>query len=268
MDQASNSSVVELANHGQGVDVETEMETDASKVAEHQEYADALSVSGSRSRRQGRWNRRSCSTRKLISVCAIFFALMLIVGAIFLHLRQKHHLGRLHTHLKHHRSRLEEENAGLSLVTAPGVASTQSSPTTFLPLPPTSTSTSQLSSECLSCLATTATDNVPAVCKGKVHCGIYRISRIYWQDARERIDAEDSLAHDYEGCLAVDSCAERMVRSYVQRFASDCNGDGRIGCRDHIMLHMLGPGGCRMHKPLEAWVARRMEQCFELKEIL
>lgn len=120
-----------------------------------------------------------------------------------------------------------------------------------------------MSPECLACLAATATNNVPAFCNGGVPCGIYRISRLYWQDARERLGPhEDSLVQDYERCVVQDSCAERIVEGYVQRYAFDCNGDGRIECRDHIMLHLLGPGGCRRRVE---WTGRSPDKCLRDK---
>lgn len=107
MDPSSTSSVLELAGKADlqtRAEMETETETDASKVAEHQGYAEALSLFARSSNRRS--NRRSCSTSKILSASAIFFALMLVVGAIFMHLRHKHHLGRLHTHLRDHAEHL------------------------------------------------------------------------------------------------------------------------------------------------------------------
>ncbi|XP_017009563.2 uncharacterized protein [Drosophila takahashii] len=108
------SSVAELAKNSEDI------ETDASKVADHQEYAEALSMSG-QSRSKRRWNRRSCCTREVLSVAAICIALLLIIGAIYMHLRQKHHLGRLHINLKD-RGRLDALEEDFPVVTASGVA--------------------------------------------------------------------------------------------------------------------------------------------------
>ncbi|XP_016924777.3 uncharacterized protein [Drosophila suzukii] len=109
-----SSSVAELAKNSEDI------ETDATKVADHQEYAEALSMSG-RSRTKRRWNRRTCCTREFLSGGAIFIALLLVIGAIYMHLRQKHHLGRLHINLKD-RGRLDVLEEDFPVVTAAAVA--------------------------------------------------------------------------------------------------------------------------------------------------
>ncbi|XP_043950864.1 uncharacterized protein LOC108028663 isoform X2 [Drosophila biarmipes] len=108
-----SSSVAELARNSEDVEAE------ASKVADHQEYAEALSMSG-RSCDRRRWNRRSCCTRQVLSGGAIFIALLLVIGAIYMHLRQKHHLGRLHINLKD-RGRLDVLEEDFPVVTAAAV---------------------------------------------------------------------------------------------------------------------------------------------------
>ncbi|XP_016924775.3 uncharacterized protein [Drosophila suzukii] len=241
-----SSSVAELAKNSEDI------ETDATKVADHQEYAEALSMSG-RSRTKRRWNRRTCCTREFLSGGAIFIALLLVIGAIYMHLRQKHHLGRLHINLKD-RGRLDVLEEDFPVVTAAAVAA--QTITTFQPSP------TELGSKCLLCIATTATDNIPAICnnrgRGKEACGKYRISHSYWQDTLGIIDPDDALAQEYERCVVYDQCAETIVRGYVQRYGDDCNGDGRIECRDHVMLHMRGPGGCARQEPLGALAESRL----------
>ncbi|KAH8322910.1 hypothetical protein KR059_010317 [Drosophila kikkawai] len=250
MDPSSSRSVLELAEEADpetGTVMETEMETDASKVAEHRGYAEALSLSGRSNKR--RLNRRSCGTGQILTASAIFFALMLIVGAIFMHLKHKHHLGRLHIHLRDHAEHLP-------LVAAAGVG--DQPPPLFAP-------PRLVTDECLACIAIAATNNVPGVCRSKVGdewpCGIYRISPGYWEDAQRLIDPKDTLARDYKGCVVDDGCAGRIVRSYVERYAFDCNQDGRIECRDHAILHMRGPSGCRRQEYLTSPVEKRLEVC-------
>ncbi|XP_017021115.1 uncharacterized protein [Drosophila kikkawai] len=286
MDPSSSRSVLQLAEEADpetGTVMETEMETDASKMAEHRGYAEALSLSGRSNKR--RLNRRSCGTGQILTASAIFFALMLIVGAIFMHLKHKHHLGRLHIHLRDHAEHLP-------LVAAAGVAAqtittfqpatdpspssaTQPPPSTPATQPPPSSPASQppplfapprlVTDECLACIAIAATNNVPGVCRSKVGdewpCGIYRISPGYWEDAQRLIDPKDTLARDYKGCVVDDDCAGRIVRSYVERYAFDCNQDGRIECRDHAILHMRGPSGCRRQEHLTSPVEKRLEVC-------
>ncbi|XP_017071500.1 uncharacterized protein LOC108108104 isoform X2 [Drosophila eugracilis] len=104
------SSVAELAKNIE------DLETDASRVADHQEYAEALSMSG-RARPNGRWSRKSCCTRQVLSAGAIFIALLLVIGAIYMHLRQKTHLGRLHINPE----RVDALEEDFPVVTAAGV---------------------------------------------------------------------------------------------------------------------------------------------------
>ncbi|XP_034658163.1 uncharacterized protein LOC117894946 isoform X2 [Drosophila subobscura] len=247
MDRTSSSSVAEL---GAG-DVE------GSKVAAHQEYAEVLSLA--RHRRKRRWNIRSWSTLDLLSVAAVVIALLLILGAIYMHLKQRPHLGRLHIARKEKGKELVDTEAlPISLDVAAGVAA--QSITTLRPL------TVETSEDCLLCIAVVATDNQPVTCGGKP-CGIYRISWLYWMDAQGTSDPVNPLTQGYEGCVPVARCAEGLVRSYVRRFGYDCDGDGLIGCRDHVMLHLNGPTGCRMGKPLPALAELRMNKCFAKKDL-
>lgn len=123
-DLASSSSVAELARNvhvEEGIQV---VETDASKVAAHQEYAEALSLASRKS--ESAWNRRRCRPQKVLTVAAILVALMLVVGAIYLHLKQKHHLGRLHFHSKNRVVQPEQlEFDGITVITEAGVGECQ-----------------------------------------------------------------------------------------------------------------------------------------------
>ncbi|XP_022216815.2 uncharacterized protein LOC111070517 isoform X2 [Drosophila obscura] len=248
MDRTSSSSVAELgAADGAGA-----------KVADHQDYAEALSLASRRRKR--RWNIRSCSTLDLLSVAAVVLALLLILGAIYMHLKQRSHLGRLHIPRREKGKELLDAKAlSISLDVAAGVAA--QSITTVRP------SLLEPSEDCLPCIAVAATDNQAATCGG-MPCGIYRISWLYWMDAQGTSDPDNQpLTQDYEGCVPVASCAEGLVRSYVKRFGYDCDGDGLIGCRDHVILHLNGPTGCRMGKPLSALAERRMNKCFSKKDL-
>ncbi|XP_026845617.1 uncharacterized protein LOC6595953 isoform X2 [Drosophila persimilis] len=255
MDPTSSSSVAELGE-GDGAAGGAK-----ATVTAHQEYAEALSLSSQPRKR--RWNIRSCSwsTLDLLTVAAIVTALLLILGAIYMHLKQRPHLGRLHITRKEKEKELvavDTESLPVSLDVAAGVAA--QSITTFRP------SVLEPSGDCLPCIAVAATDNHPAMCGGRP-CGIYRISWLYWMDAQGTSDPDSALTQDYEECVPVASCAEGLVRSYVKRFGYDCDGDGLIGCRDHVMLHLNGPTGCRMGKPLAALAERRMNKCFTQKDI-
>ena len=39
-------------------------------------------------------------------------------------------------------------------------------------------------------------------------------------------------------------CASRTVRSYMNAYARDCNGDGLITCDDYIRMHKFGAWSC------------------------
>ncbi|EDV96129.1 uncharacterized protein LOC6557404 [Drosophila grimshawi] len=189
-----------------------------------------------------------CSLRKLLSTAGIIVALVLIVVAIYMHLKQNHHLGRLYIDLTEAETEehdVNEVTVPFEVVSAPAVAA--------LGTPP-------LSENCLECIAATATANNPAKCNGHP-CSIYRIYRPYWQDAMGRVDGID-----YESCVSEPNCATDTVRAYLASFARDCDGDGLIRCRDHIMLHQLGPTGC-MEKPMPATNLWRMSKCLQVKEI-
>lgn len=71
---------------------------------------------------------------------------------------------------------------------------------------------------------------------------------------------------DYETCVSNPDCATETVRSFISSYARDCDGDGVIRCRDHIMLHQLGPTGCMMGT-LPPLSNNRMTDCLRVKEL-
>ncbi|XP_034483409.1 uncharacterized protein LOC117788684 [Drosophila innubila] len=194
-----------------------------------------------------------CRIRNLLSAAAIFFALMLIVGAIILHTNQKSHFGRMNIDLgkKFQQQQKQQENVTdiilpFEVVTAPAVAAL---------------STELVNEDCLECIAFTATANKPTMCS-KSPCGIYRISRPFWQDATRTVTAAG--VEDYEGCVTNPDCGAAIVKGYMKSHPVDCDGDGVISCKDRIMLHILGPTGCRT-KPLPGIFLTRMDECLRLK---
>ncbi|EDW73437.2 uncharacterized protein Dwil_GK16648 [Drosophila willistoni] len=240
-------------------------DTEAAEAAHHQ-YAEALSLSSQRnSSHRPHWQKQKHTIRNFLSLGAILLALMLIIGAIYLHLRQKHHLGRLSHNYSNHQQDYENQHHM-------DAASTETYSTTFTGRTAPSdvhhhdTKSNHIGhhfqqpdDECLACIALVATGNKPAKCSGELNCGIYRISHWYWQDAQQRLP--EPLTLDYEHCVVEDKCAERIVRSYVERYARDCNLDGLIECRDHVMLHLLGPTGCL--NPNRHWsiYQERLQMC-------
>ncbi|KAL7732418.1 hypothetical protein ACLKA6_004388 [Drosophila palustris] len=194
---------------------------------------------------------KKCHIKKLLSEAALFFALLLIVGAIILHTRQKSHFGRMNIGRGTKLKQQQKENVTdiilpLEVVTAPAVAAL---------------STELVNEDCLECIAATITGNKPGMC-GKSPCGIYRIYRPYWQDAARTVQAAG--VEDYESCVLNSDCAAAIVRGYMKTYPVDCDGDGVIGCKDHIMLHLLGPTGC-VTNPLKAIFQTRMDECLRVK---
>lgn len=39
------------------------------------------------------------------------------------------------------------------------------------------------------------------------------------------------------------NCAEAAVRGYMAKWASDCNGDGKVDCLDYAAIHKVSVGG-------------------------
>lgn len=188
--------------------------------------------------------------KNLLSASAIFFALLLIIGAIFLHIRQKSHFGRMNIEL---RQKLQDQNVSdiilpFEVATVPAVAAL---------------STELVNEDCLECIAATRMSNKPIMC-GEASCGIYGISRPYWQDAMRRVDFPG--AEDYESCVSNPDCGAAIVRGYMKSYPVDCDGDGSIGCKDHILLHLQGPTGCVI-KPLADIFRTRMDECLRVKKI-
>lgn len=56
------------------------------------------------------------------------------------------------------------------------------------------------------------------------------------------------------------------MRGYIKLHARDCNQDGVISCRDHIMLHQVGPTECQTRR-LQSEVKERINRCLRLKEL-
>ncbi|KAH8307099.1 hypothetical protein KR044_004949, partial [Drosophila immigrans] len=175
--------------------------------------------------------------KSLLSSAAIFLSLMLIVGAIFMHLKQKNRFGRIN---------INWDNEELE---PPAYYVNQSTPAIE----------ELVNDECLICIAQTRTRYQNAMC-GMTPCGVYGISKSYWEDALLRTDFDGS--EDYESCVLDEECAGAIVRGYIDLYFSDCNHDGRIGCEDHITLHLLGPTGCTTNQ-LPPIYQKRMNDCVE-----
>ncbi|ALC45075.1 CG14823 [Drosophila busckii] len=177
---------------------------------------------------------KKCKLKNLVSTLAICCALALIIGAIYMHLRQKHHLGRLN--VEHREQPAEVVDIAATIAARSAYQSEQ----------------------CLACIAAAATANKRVMCRDEP-CGIYRISRGYWRDAQ--LAVPELALQGYDNCVIEDECAARAVSGYLQVYAHDCNGDGLISCKDYIMLHLLGPTACKKQQQLGAMHSQRAQLC-------
>ncbi|XP_004519053.1 uncharacterized protein LOC101452634 [Ceratitis capitata] len=233
----------------------------------------------------------------ICTVISLIAAVLLISGSIYLHLRQKPHLGRLHHNspekvvastpeaIKVPTSATAPLMASASLpgatreseIFTASAATAKASATTARD----STETSRvwqimnggggarhITEACMQCICRTATECRPAVCGNNMDCGVFRISRPYWLDAGMPALEGDEGSTDntnttYGRCVNNMYCATRVVAAYINKYARDCNRNGVIDCRDHIALHLLGPTGCLQSEGVLPQVfARRMEDCF------
>ncbi|XP_043197062.1 uncharacterized protein LOC122377589 [Amphibalanus amphitrite] len=100
---------------------------------------------------------------------------------------------------------------------------------------------------CLSCLCTAATGcDVSTGCLpdgGGDICGPFYMSEPYWRDAHPRLSAPFS-GHGFRQCASDVECAGEAVSSYMQRFSRDCDGDGRVTCKDFGLMHFMGYAAC------------------------
>ncbi|XP_003708146.1 lysozyme [Megachile rotundata] len=108
------------------------------------------------------------------------------------------------------------------------------------------TATETLSKVCLGCICEAASGcNVTLGCDESV-CGPFRITWRYWADAGKPVLDNNSNSNQdgYVQCVSDAYCAARTVQGYMDKFAQDCNGDGKINCDDFLRIHRLGGYGC------------------------
>ncbi|XP_018319801.1 lysozyme-like [Agrilus planipennis] len=105
---------------------------------------------------------------------------------------------------------------------------------------------SNLDDKCIQCLCAAASAcNLQAGCEGG-YCGPFQIERRYWMDSGRPTVANDDPDRDgaYETCGTDYSCSLNTLRSYIIRYATDCNGDGVTNCDDYAMLNYNGRNFC------------------------
>uniref|UniRef100_A0A0K8UMW5 lysozyme n=1 Tax=Bactrocera latifrons TaxID=174628 RepID=A0A0K8UMW5_BACLA len=146
---------------------------------------------------------------RICTISSLIVAFLLISGSIYLHLRQKPHLGRLH-----HETKTQDESQGIASAGAedntpiskhPPVAYRLfvHEPTEFI-FTKTSSATSTtfrtqaaytryITDACVQCICETVNLCRPAKCRDDVDCGVFRISHPYWLDAgKPTLDADNS----------------------------------------------------------------------------
>jgi len=105
-----------------------------------------------------------------------------------------------------------------------------------------------LSDNCLGCICEASTRcNVNAKCvQGGSLCGAFYISKGFWVDAGRCVLQGDDPSADnsWKRCALDIVCAANTIRSYMNRFGKDCNGDSLVTCDDYTMIHKNGGWSC------------------------
>ncbi|XP_061396449.1 uncharacterized protein LOC133332084 [Musca vetustissima] len=235
-----------------------------------------------------------------IVIAAILVSFGLIVGSIYLHIRQKHHFGRLnigdsrvqptagvgisgnskeyandeaYTTMTHFSELDSGENLDEETSTDSYVVDNDYTNNYSIEYSNSNediqTTENEISSKCLQCLCKTVSDCRPVKCATVDPCGIYGISKFYWIDGGKQIandskteynEEEDDEHRDYLQCVNNDKCATDTVNAYLKRYNRDCNNNGIIECEDYIALHVLGPSGCA-NRELSIMHKIRMNSC-------
>merc|ERR1712126_232661 len=98
-----------------------------------------------------------------------------------------------------------------------------------------------ITDSCLGCIyeANTRYDVFTGCVANGVRCGPFLISKGYWIDSGRCVLEGDDPNDDqsFLRCANDLRCASRIVRSYSNAFAQDCNGDGLVTCDDYAMMY-------------------------------
>ncbi|EAA05103.3 AGAP011119-PA [Anopheles gambiae str. PEST] len=120
---------------------------------------------------------------------------------------------------------------------------------------------------CLSCICEASSGcDASLRCSGDV-CGMFAITWAYWADAGKPVQQGDSpdSQNAYANCANEPYCAARTVQGYMRKFGQDCNGDGRIDCFDHAIVHKLGGYNCKNAVPIV--YQSKIDECIQRKAI-
>ncbi|KAH8040663.1 hypothetical protein HPB51_011978 [Rhipicephalus microplus] len=117
--------------------------------------------------------------------------------------------------------------------------------------------------KCLNCICYASTKcNTQIGCTNggpnSYFCGPYQISYAYWVDAGK----PGNFDH-FEKCLKDQVCAETAVVNYMNKWGTDCDGDGQVTCYDYARMHKAGRSGCQAASWVDAtdyWA--QFQECF------
>merc|ERR1711983_474718 len=105
-----------------------------------------------------------------------------------------------------------------------------------------------LSDNCIGCIceASANCDKTAACINGGSLCGPFLISRGFWVDAGQCVLDNDNPSDPqaWRRCALDLVCAANTIRSYINRFGKDCNGDQLVTCEDYVMIHKNGGWNC------------------------
>jgi len=105
-----------------------------------------------------------------------------------------------------------------------------------------------LSDNCIGCICEASTNcNKNAKCiSGDSFCGPFLISKGFWVDAGQCVLENDNPndPQAWRRCALDLVCAANTIRSYINRFGKDCNGDQLVTCEDYVMIHKNGGWNC------------------------
>ncbi|XP_023326767.1 invertebrate-type lysozyme 6 isoform X1 [Eurytemora carolleeae] len=105
-----------------------------------------------------------------------------------------------------------------------------------------------LSDNCIGCIceASTRCDQATQCVGGNSFCGPFLISKSFWTDAGQCVIEGDNSQdpESWRRCSLDIICAANTIRSYINRFGKDCNGDQLVTCEDYVMIHKNGGWNC------------------------
>jgi len=124
-----------------------------------------------------------------------------------------------------------------------------------------------MSESCLACICQASTNcNLTTRCiSNNKFCGPFLISKPYWIDAGQLTIKFDQASRDgaFTACATDPICSAQTVRTYMQRFQTDCNNDGSIDCDDMGRIHLMGPDDCSNPRVPSTPFFKRFRKCYD-----